>query len=419
MPGDQHRNEKAKNQGFERVVFVLQGGGALGAYQAGAFEALTEAGYEPDWISGISIGAANSAIIAGNPPGKRVEKLRELWDTIVTQCPVIGAPTGSRESMFQMPQIPPLPMFEAWPHTAMGPQKVTNKLATFQGDPFRQAYNMVSGWKTMMYGQPGFFRPWFPPPFFQQPGSVAATSFYDTSDFRKTLENLVDFDLINARKTRLSVGAVNVRTGNFVYFDNFDREIRPEHIMASGALPPGFPAVEIDGEFYWDGGLVSNTPLTHVMDEGLTQDTLCFQVDLFCARGGLPRTIPDVQERQKDISYSSRTRAITDSWERYYNLRHKVNKLLDKLPAELREDPEVQALWEKTDHSFTIVHLIYRSKNYEADNKDYEFSRKSMHDHWRAGRNDTMRTLRHDEWLRPPTGDRVIATHDLMRDAED
>jgi NTE family protein len=226
----------------------------------------------------------------------------------------------------------------------------------------------------------------------------------------------VDFDRINAGKVRFSVGAVNIRTGNFVYFDNATDKIRPEHIMASGALPPGFPAVEIDGEFFWDGGLVSNTPLHWVLEQGPRQDTLAFQVDLWSSRGVLPTNLPEVAVRLKEIQYSSRTRAATDSFEQIQDLRHTIAKAVAALPQELARLPEIVALGDCIDHSvYNIVHLIYRSRRYEGDAKDYEFSRLSMDDHWRAGYRDAALTLQHPEVFERPPDRQGVFTFDIGR----
>ena len=263
----------------EQCILVLQGGGALGAYQGGVYEALAETKQCPNWVAGISIGAINAALIAGNPPEKRVERLREFWEG-VSALPFGVAP-------------PPLP------------DGVTSIGRT------RDLLNETNATIAMLFGVAGFFRPRIPAAPFQPPGTLAAISYYDTEPLRATLERMVDFDRINSGAVRLSVGAVNVRTGNFLYFDSSECKIDVRHVMASGALPPGFPPIEIDGEFYWDGGLVSNTPLQHVLDQPGSDRRLVFQVDLFPARGEMPATIADVSEREKDIRYSSRTRLNT------------------------------------------------------------------------------------------------------------
>ena len=226
-----------KRPPFERIALLLQGGGALGSYQAGVYQALAEADLHPDWVAGISIGAINSALIAGNAPQRRVDALRSFWEAITT--PPSGVPT----------------MVSSW-LDSIG----------LKDDFSRGLLNQTRAFETLMGGAPDFFVPRHIPPYLALPGSVDAQSFYDVSPLKATLERLVDFDLINTGAMRFSVGAVNVRTGNFAYFDNTTDTIRPEHIMASGALPPGFPATMIDGEHYWDGGLVSNTPLQWVLD---------------------------------------------------------------------------------------------------------------------------------------------------------
>jgi NTE family protein len=231
------------------------------------------------------------------------------------------------------------------------------------------------------------------------------------------LERLVDFDRINSGGIRLSVGAVNVRSGNFVYFDTETHTIVPEHIMASGALPPGFPAVEIEGEHYWDGGLVSNTPLQWVADSQPRLDTLAFQVDLWSARGELPRTIAEVSTRQKEIQYSSRTRAGTDSFKHVQRLRRATADLLAQLPPHLQRGAEAQLLRPNTCHKvYNIVHLIYRARSYEGHSKDYDFSRASMQEHWRAGYYDAVHTLRHPQVLERPTNHEGVFTFDLFHD---
>jgi NTE family protein len=273
----------------------------------------------------------------------------------------------------------------------------------FPGEDIRAFWNEMSAGWIAAFGVPGFFRPRIPPPLFGTPGSPQALSLYDTAPLKESLERLVDFDRINARETRLSVGAVNVRTGNFVYFDNTKERIGPEHIMASGALPPGFPPVIIDGEAYWDGGIVSNTPLQYVLDEEAVRDLMILQVDLFSARGDLPRTLIEAAEREKDIRFSSRTRLNTDAALRIRKARVALGRLLGRLPAELGADEDVIFLRGLAhEPSVTIVQLIYRSKAYEGNSKDYEFSRSTMTEHWASGRADVATTLHHPDWLNRP-----------------
>jgi NTE family protein len=371
---------------FECVALVLQGGGALGAYQAGVYEAMAEAGIHPDWVAGISIGAINCALIAGNVPEARVDKLRAFWEEVTSDpwssgCESTNAPSD---------------------------------------DAARLWLNQWSAGLALIAGSPGFFAPRFPPPWLYPSGAANATSLYDTSRLKATLERLVDFDRLNAGAIRLSIGAVNVRSGNFVYFDTQTHTIGPNHIMASGALPPGFPPIEIEGEHYWDGGLVSNTPLDWVVESQPHFDTLAFQVDLWSARGELPRSLMEVSTRQKEIQYSSRTRASTDAFKRIQRLRRVMADLLDKLPEELHRSPEAALLRKVADRKvYNIVHLNYRPKDYEGPAKDYEFSRRSMNEHWRAGYYDAVRTLRHPEVLEQPANQEGVLTFDLAVDGRE
>ena len=365
---------------FERVALILQGGGALGAYQAGVYQALAEANLHPDWVAGISIGAVNSAIIAGNPPEKRVEQLRAFWETV-------SAPP------FGVPSLPGLNIHGEYMHVAI---------------------NQMRSFGILLGGAPGFFTPRMPPPFLHPPGAAEAISFYDVAPLKATLERLVDFDLINQSAMRFSVGAVNVRTGNFVYFDNTTHQIGPAHVMASGSLPPGFPATEIDGEQYWDGGLVSNTPLQWVLDSRPRQDTLAFQIDLWSASGEFPRNLMELELRQKDIRFSSRTRAATDQFKRKQLIRHAAAKLLEKLPKDVRQTPEAEIIASEADEKvYNLIQLIYHSKTYEGCSKDYEFSRRTMEEHWSSGYSDAVRTLRHPEVLQRPNGSDGVFTFDL------
>jgi NTE family protein len=280
--------------------------------------------------------------------------------------------------------------------------------------------NQVSAAAALLAGAPGYFAPRFPPPWLQPLGTTDASSIYETRNLRTTLERLIDFDRINAGGMRFSIGAVNVRSGNFVYFDTKTHTIAPEHIMASGALPPGLPAVEIEGEHYWDGGLVSNTPLQWVVDSLPRLDTLAFQVDLWSARGELPRTLAEVATRQKEIQYSSRTWAGTDSFKHVQRRRRATADLLARLPAHLQDGPEAQLLRPNTCHKvYNIVHLIYRARNYEGHSKDYDFSRASMREHWRAGYYDAIRSLRHPEVLDRPTNHEGVFTFDLSHDGRE
>src|ERR1700728_3922058 len=366
-------------------VLVLQGGGALGSYQAGAYQALCHFDFEPDWVAGISIGAINAAIIAGNEPEKRVERLKEFWGMVSSAAPWVPVPIT-------------------------------------KGDRERSLYNETSAALVATFGTPGFFTPRAPPAPLWPKGSPEAQRFYDTAPLRKTLERLVDFDRINDLKCRLSVGAVGVTTGNLKYFDNVEfnklgKRLGPEHIMASGALPPGFLSIVIDGEHYWDGGIASNTPLDYVLDMETKNDLLIFQVDLFSARGQLPESMLEAAEREKDIRYSSRTRMNTDKNKQLHNARKALRDLIDKLPEELKSDPAVEILRKAAkENTVTVVHLIYRSKNYESSSKDYDFSHVGMVEHWGAGVRDGHLSRRHKDWLERPQSGENMVTYDLTGD---
>jgi NTE family protein len=377
-------SQQVKPMRYDVVALVLQGGGALGAYQAGVYEGLHEAGIRPNWLAGISIGALNAAIIAGSPEAERVGRLREFWETICA-CPM-GWPAG-----------------EALADTM-----------PFAFD-LRSLHNAMAAMRALFQGQPGFFKPRFPSPLWSPFSGDASTSFYDTAPLQRTLERLVDFDRLNSGKVRVSVGAVNVRTGNLTYFDTAERRLGPKHFMASGALPPGFPAVEIDGEHYWDGGMVSNTPLSRVLS-GEPCDTLTFQIDLWSAKGRVPYDMMEVSSRQKDIQYSSRTRAITDHAMRMQKMRQALQRTIERLPESAKQDPEIRAIADMARHrSCNIIHLIYQSKIYEGQSKDYEFGLSAMRAHWQSGLDDIRRTLAEPCRLDPPAPELGIVTHDVHR----
>ncbi len=288
---------------------------------------------------------------------------------------------------------------------------------TPEGDPFRDLRNQTSSLMTLLLGQPGFFQPRMPNPWLHVVGAEGATSYYDSSALKETLENLVDFDILNDGRKRFSVGAVNVRTGNFVYFDSEKQRIGPEHIMASGALPPALPSVKIEGEYYWDGGIVSNTPLQYFLEQDEHQSSLVFQVDLFSARGVLPRQMSDVLTRHKEIMYSSRTRQNTDAFARTHNLKMRLVEALKRIPPEALQPGERELIAEGANPAIVnIVHLIYQHKNYEGHARDYEFSGTSMREHWESGYEDTLRTLRHPEWLNRSLVSRGVTVHDLHRE---
>ncbi|ARU24987.1 MULTISPECIES: patatin-like phospholipase family protein [Ralstonia solanacearum species complex] len=374
---------------YENIALVLQGGGALGAYQAGVFEGLDAAGIAPNWIAGISIGALNTAIIAGNAPEQRLARLREFWQTI---C--------------QPGFSPPLPdiLENAW----------------FDGNMhMRKWLTAMQIGETFIEGQRGFFAPRWPAPLPASEVDPLEASYYDTTPLKATLERLCDFDRINDGGIRVSVGAVNVRTGNLECFDNTERRLRAEHFMASGALPPGFPPVLIDGEYYWDGGVVSNTPLSYVLESTPRRDTLVFQVDLWSAVGPVPDTMIGVASRRKDLQYSSRTRLVTDWMERAQSTRRLVLTMLDHLPAsEFGHTAWYRHAQELASNKhFNVIHLIYAAKEDEGPGKDIQFGPSTMRDHWHSGLADIRESLSHPEWLAMPDSVSGFATHDIHRKA--
>lgn len=358
----------------EQAVLVLQGGGALGAYQAGAFQRLVEGKFDFEWVAGISIGAINAAIICGNPPGQRVGRLRNFWESVSSS-----------------------PAFTPW----------------LWGSKSRSMFGELAAAQVMTVGAPGFFMPRSPMSFWPL-GASQALSVYDTKPLEETLGELVDFDFLNDKGPRISIGAVDIETGNFAYFDSRKTRIDVRHIMASGALPPGFPPVEIDGRFYWDGGLVSNTPLQYVM-ENADVDPLCiFQVDLFSARGEIPENLADVQQREKDIRFSSRTRLTTDRYRQLHGIRAAAARLAARLPKDMQSDPDLAVLCATgPECPVTLAHLIHRKEGFESNSKDYEFSRLSMTEHWAAGMADARRTLTHKLWKSRQIGKDGLQIFDL------
>jgi NTE family protein len=377
------KNSKPKPPGadYDRIALMLQGGGALGAYQVGVYKALAEANCMPDWVCGVSIGAINGAIIVGNAPDKRVEKLEEFW-SLVTRCA-------------NWPQQPSSDVARAWVSAA-------------------------STWMTITMGQPGFFKPRINFPWTTNPDAGHATSLYDTSQLRETLLSVVDFDLLNSGTTRLSVGAVNVETGNNIFFDTQNERLTPEHIMASGALPPALPMVKIGNAHYWDGGIVSNTPLQYLLDQEEDMSALVFQVDLFNAKGPLPTNLQQVAARQKDIIYSSRTRHATTAFKRVLSLRKQLADALQRVPASRLRPGEAELMHDYADAGvINLIQLIYQSKPYESDTKDYDFSGELMHAHSQAGYADTLATLAHPDWLAKPSAHDGVVDHDVHRKPKD
>ena len=370
---------------FSRISLALQGGGALGSYQAGVYEALDEAGIELDWIAGVSIGAINAALIAGNPPGERIATLRAFWNEVSSE------PCGA-----------------TWLNCL--PPELTG------AEVVRAGLDHLSAVTTAIGGVPSMLAPRPLPAWAWPAGSANALSLYDSNPLRESLARFVDFDRINAGPMRFSVGAVNIRTGNFGYFDTAAHQIRLEHVLASAALPPMFPPVEVDGEHYWDGGLVSNTPLQWMVECEPPEDSLVFQVDVWNTRGEDPTDLAEVITRQKEIQYASRTRAGSNTFRQLQRLKNAVATALGELPAEIRQLPSIRRLEDKVDRKqFRIVQLIYHALPHHGSTKDFEFSRLNIEEHWQTGYNDAVRTLRHPEALSRPELDIAegVATFDV------
>jgi len=367
-------NEKAGEAPcFERIAMVLQGGGALGAYQVGLFEALEEAGYEPHWLAGTSIGAINAAIIAGSPADERLARLNRFWETV------------------SRPRFPPLiPLAD-------------DRLDAYWGS-----------FQAAVAGQPGFFRPRLLNPWLAPPGSPSALSYYDTGELAETLAALIGFHRLNSGAQRISLGAVEVASGRQVYFDSARERIRVEHVLASGALPPGFPPVEIDGKTYWDGGIVSNTPLNTVLDDHPRVSTLAFVVDVFDPQGAAPRTMDEALARRKDITYASRSECNIRAYQAMHDLRRVVNELWSRLPADAQADPEARELCDYgCTTTMNIVHFVYRVGEDETSTKDYNFSPAAIARHRAAGHRDGARAIAAKPWSAPVPPHRGVMVHEI------
>jgi NTE family protein len=346
--------------GLGQTVMVLQGGGALGAYQVGVYEALHEAGIAPQWVIGTSIGAINAALIAGSKPDERVGKLCEFWSRVQNDHFVPGG----------------LP---AWAATA-----TRNAIA-------------ITG------GVPAFFTP--NPMAFMSPHNnlgPEAAGYYSVEPLRRTLEELVDLEQLNSGETRITVGASCVRTAEMRYFDSRDMPLRVDHILASGALPPGFPPVRIDGELYWDGGILSNTPVEVVFDDNPRRDSLVFAVHIWNPHGPEPETIWEVMNRQKDVQYSSRAVSHIQRQRQLHRMRHIIAELSQMLPEEKRRDNKVGDL---ASHGcltrMHVVRLLAPALDYEDHSKDIDFSAHGIRRRREAGYKDTMETLEKAPWRNP------------------
>ncbi len=341
-----------------RVVLVFQGGGALGAYQAGVYQAMHEAAIEPNWIIGTSIGAINAALIVGNHPEDRVGALKEFWRG-VTNKPYWGS-------------------WSLWPQTS----------------------SLMAQWTAMCRGIPGFFEPnaaaLLGPRVPLRPESAG---YYSLAPLKRTLAELVDIDLINERRPRLTVGAANVRTSQMHYFDNRKTPIGLEHILASSALPPAFPPVRVDGELYWDGGVLSNTPTEVVFKDDPRRNSLVFSVHVWQPTGPEPKSMSDVLHRQKDIQYSSRMANDIVHQQEMHRLRHIITALGERLGETERDSPEVLAMVaEGCPTCIHIVQLMAPRLEQEDENKDLDFSASGIEARWAAGYEDTRRAIESRPW---------------------
>lgn len=360
-----------------RIALVLQGGGALGAYQAGVFQALNENGLQPDWVVGTSIGAINAAIIAGNTEHERLPRLQSFWHGL------------ARRDLIDMRQVP---------------------------DTARKSNILFATFDAVMRGVPGFFRPRAFNPFAAGlPVEPEAASFYDTRELADTLRQMVDFERLHAPESpRLTVSAMQVTSGELACFDSRHQRVGIEHVMASGALPPGFPPVRIDGKLYWDGGLYSNTPLELVLDDEPRTDTLCFMVDLWSADGPEPRTLDEVQTRQKDVTFASRSQRHIEEYRRLHNLRNAVHAMHAKLPATARKLAEIQEMaGTGCNTTMHIVRLPYGGKDWHLPCKDVNFSSGSIQWRWDQGYRDACRAIAQAGWHAPQPAHIGVVVHEL------
>jgi NTE family protein len=351
--------------GFSRVAYVLHGGGALGAYQLGVIKGLMEAGYTPDWIAATSIGAIQAGIIAGNTPENQIPRLEEFWKRVSTHTP-----------------------FDVFGHNHLSSDMYHNFVAHL----------------SIMFGQGDFFRPRVFSPYMQIVGNLDKLSIYDTYPLRKTLLDLIDFERLNKSPIRLSLGAVEVSTGHLRYFNNIHYCIGPEHIMASGALPPGFPAVKIGSEYYWDGGIHSNTPLEVIFDAIPRRDTLCFVIDCFGGTPFIPCTMEEVTERMKDINYSTHAQGVLKHHVERFHLKTELQKLTRTIGEDQLKD--LQKVMDKfggfDPNHFTIVHVSYSGRLHRGASKDYNFSQVTIRKRIDMGYRDIKAALEEsDQWSMP------------------
>ncbi len=360
-----------------RRALVLQGGGALGAYQAGVYQAMHENALEPDWVVGTSIGAINAALIAGNRDADRVDRLRAFWDRV------------SHPDSVDLQQV---------------------------FDPARRANSWWATADAVVRGVPGFFAPQRFSRFSTGlPVPPDQAGLYDTHPLADTLRDLIDFPYLHGPQgPRLSVNALKVTTGELVSFDSQKQPIEVSHIMASGALPPGFPPIRIDGDLYWDGGLYSNTPLETVLDEAVPTDTLCFMVDLWNAIGPEPTTLDEVLTRQKDVTFASRSARHVENYRRLHRLQAEVRALYLQLPEKARSGADRREMDELgCNTTIHVVRIPYGGQDWHMAAKDINFSRGSIQWRWEQGYRDASRAITHAGWLQATDQDAGVIVHEL------
>lgn len=371
---------KASKKSIERIAYVFQGGGALGAYQLGIFKALSENEYHPDWVIGTSIGSINGALIAGNKPENRIARLQEFWDLV---------------SRVVIPGFTP------------------------HDDQTRQWFNYLSAQSSLLFGQPGMFSPRVKNPLLETNGSADTISYYVATPLRKTLESLVDWDILNSGKIRFSVGAVEVQKGKAVFFDTNKQTLTPDHILASCALPPAFAAVKIEHEYFWDGGVLSNTPVQAIINDSHHVNTLCFMANLFDSFGLNPKTLDDVMKRYKDIMYSSQDRMHLQAFLEILRLRREIHFLYQKMPEEIQKQPDVKKIYENEciDTMMHFVRFLYTAPHSELSSKDFEFSTLSIEERIAAGYKDGLTAIEKSPWLNPIAADIGVAIHEICSHA--
>lgn len=376
-PSPRRKSSTAAVAAKPRVALVLQGGGALGAYQAGVYQALHENDLTPDWVVGTSIGAINAALIAGNPRETRIDRLREFWETV------------AHPDAFDLRQVP---------------------------DALRPWATRLTTFDTFLRGTAGFFRPRPLNPFaLGLPVPPDEASFYSTAELGETLARLVDFDYLNGPSgIRMTVSAVKVTCGTLVNFDSRQRPLGPQHVMASGALPPGFAPVRIDGELYWDGGLYSNTPLEAVLNDEPRTNLLCMMVDLWHADGPEPRTLEEVQTREKDVTFASRSQRHIDAYLQQYKLRRAAHALYKRLPPSMLTQQDRQMMEELgADSTIHIVRLAYAGRDWNMASKDVNFARGSVMWRWEQGYQDGLRAIALGKGCPFSESETGIVVHDL------